>query len=70
MDPNACLREILAALETGDRETAIERLRDLADWLQAGGVVNNGGHESANVIRQHAACLIRHEIDFARRDKP
>lgn len=42
MDPTACLTEALEALDAigddpGERQTAIERLRGLADWLERGG---------------------------------
>ncbi len=37
MDPNACLNELLRALEDGDREDAIIACDNLGDWLQKEG---------------------------------
>jgi hypothetical protein len=37
MDPDACLRELLDALNDDDRDTAIERCHNLAEWLASGG---------------------------------
>lgn len=37
MDPDACIRELFAALANGDAGTARERAGDLADWIANGG---------------------------------
>lgn len=37
MDPNTCLWEFLEAIECGDKYTAVERLEDLARWIDSGG---------------------------------
>jgi hypothetical protein len=37
MDPTACYRETIEAIEADDMETADERAHDLNDWLRKGG---------------------------------
>jgi len=37
MDPNATLRMIESALESGDREAAKDSRRDLVWWMERGG---------------------------------
>lgn len=39
MDPDTALTEALAALVDQDRDTAIERLLDLTEWLQKDGAL-------------------------------
>lgn len=46
MDPNACWAAIIAAVSNPDREEVdrdelVQSLRDLADWIQKGGVLPN-----------------------------
>lgn len=37
MDPDACLRRVLAALEDGDLPEAEEAWEDYQQWLRSGG---------------------------------
>jgi hypothetical protein len=37
MDPNATLVSLLAALEDGDKATALDAAEALTDWLRRGG---------------------------------
>jgi hypothetical protein len=37
MDPTACLDELRAAVEAGDREAAVELFHSLDGWLSRGG---------------------------------
>lgn len=37
MDPTICLRGLLAAIATDNREGAIEAATDLAAWISSGG---------------------------------
>jgi hypothetical protein len=39
MDPNATMRRLRDALQTGDRDEALEALGDLLDWLKKGGLL-------------------------------
>jgi|GEM_PF-2471472 len=37
MDPNATLKMALEAIKDEDRETAVETLKNLAEWFDKGG---------------------------------
>jgi hypothetical protein len=64
MDPNACWQNILEAFANGDREAAIEGLRDLADWLGGGGFMPDPAWAAHGDVGGFMSAVI-HDIDVA-----
>lgn len=49
MDPQACLFDALDNMRDMDGEAAAEHLRNLADWIECGGLLPAVGRESGTL---------------------
>ena len=63
MDPKACWRRLLDALDAGDETEAAEASGDLAEWTRKGGFTPEGCPLSKKAIL-HLAEMLSHAVDW------